>query len=148
MKIPVTMIERVADSAMTEDGHHMALTLRQPTGDFLTLGFPGDEVPRLIDRAARALSDRERILRPDGSVRFAATWWNLIRQGEEGDFVLSFTFGTGGALSFVLTGDMAARLKETLCCLVGSDASHGDVGIRSEKAWGVAYGAVEPHREI
>jgi len=99
MKIPVTMIEGVADSAVTEDGHHMALMLREPSGDFLTLGVPGEEVPRLIDRAARALSERERILRPDGSARFVATWWNLIRQGEEGNFVLSFTFGAGGALS-------------------------------------------------
>jgi|HubBroStandDraft_1064217.scaffolds.fasta_scaffold73240_3 hypothetical protein len=134
MKIPVTMIEGVADSAVTEDGHHMALMLREPSGDFLTLGVPGEEVPRLIDRAARALSERERILRPDGSARFVATWWNLIRQGEEGNFVLSFTFGTGGALSFVLTDDMVARLKDTLCCHIGSAAPNRDVGVRTEKA--------------
>jgi hypothetical protein len=134
MKIPVTMIEGVADSAMTEDGHHMALTLREPSGDFLTLGVPGEEVPRLIDRAARALSDRERILRPDGSARFVTTWWNLIRPGEEGNFVLSLTIGTGAALSFVLTDDMVARLKDTLCCFIGSAAPNGDVGVRTEKA--------------
>src|SRR5579863_4761232 len=128
MKIPVTMIEEVADSAVTEDGHHMALTLREPSGDFLTLGVPGEEVPRLIDRAARALSDRERILRPDGSARFQASWWNLIRHGQDGGYVLSLTFGTGGALSFVLTDDMVARLRDTLCCLVGPAAPNANAG--------------------
>jgi hypothetical protein len=122
MRIPVTMIEGVTDSAMTEDGHHMALTLRERSGDLLTLGVPGEEVARLIDRAARALTDRERILRPDGRARFVATWWNLVRQEGEANFVLSFTFGAGGALSFVLTDDMVARLKDTLCCLTGPDA--------------------------
>ena len=62
------------------------------------------------------------------------TWWNLIRQGEEGNFVLSLTFGTGGALSFVLTDDMVARLKDTLHCLIGPAAPNGDVGVRTEKA--------------
>ena len=96
MRIPVTMIEGVTDSAMTEDGHHMALTLRERSGDLLTLGVPGEEVARLIDRAARALTDRERILRPDGRARFVATWWNLVRQEGEANFVLSFTFSAGG----------------------------------------------------
>ena len=128
MKIPVTMIDGVAGSAVTEDGHHMALTLREPSGDLLTLGVPGEEVPHLIDRAARALSDRERILRPDaeGSARFLTTWWNLSRHDQEGGLVLSLTFGTGGALSFVLTEDMAARLKDTLFCLTGPAAPHGN----------------------
>jgi hypothetical protein len=134
MKIPAILIEGVTNSAVTEDGRYMALTLREPSGMYFTLGVPGEEVPRLIDRAARALSDRERILRPDGSARFEATWWNLIRQGEEGNFVLSFTFGTGGALSFVLTDDMVARLQDTLCCLIGSAAPDGDVGVRTEIA--------------
>lgn len=133
MKIPAILIEGVTNSAVTEDGRYMALILREPSGMSFTLGVPGGEVPHLIDRAARALSDRERILRPDGSARFVATWWNLIRQGEEGNFVLSFTFGTGGALSFVLTDDMVARLQDTLCCLIGSAASNGDVGVRTEK---------------
>jgi hypothetical protein len=137
MKIPVRMIEGVTHSAVTEDGHHMALTLREPSGDFLTLGVPGEEVPRLIDRAARALSDRERILRPDavGSARFVATWWNLIRHRQEGEIVLSLTFGTGGALSFVLTDDMAARLRDTLCCLVGPAApDRNAAGVRTGEA--------------
>lgn len=122
MKIPVTMIAEIADAAVTEDGRHMALTLRELSGGFLTLGVPGEAVPHLIDRAARALSDRERILRPDpdGSARFAATWWNLMRNDRAGGFVLSLSFGTGGALSFVLTEDMAARLRDTLCYHVGS----------------------------
>lgn len=134
MKIPAILIEGVTTSSVTEDGRYMALTLREPSGMSFTLGVPGGEVPHLIDRAARALSDRERILRPDGSARFVATWWNLIRQGEEGNFVLSFTFGTGGALSFVLTDDMVARLKDTLCCHIGSAAPNRDVGVRTEKA--------------
>ncbi|HTB48117.1 MAG TPA: hypothetical protein VK741_31155 [Acetobacteraceae bacterium] len=133
MKIPAILIEGVTTSSVTEDGRYMALTLREPSGMSFTLGVPGGEVPHLIDRAARALSDRERILRPDGSARFVATWWNLIRQGEEGNFVLSFTFGAGGALSFVLTDDMVARLKDTLCCLIGSAPPNGDVGVRTEK---------------
>lgn len=132
MKIPVTMIEEVTDAAVTADGHHMALTLREPSGGFLTLGVPGEAVPQLIDRAARALSDRERILRPDadGSARFAATWWNLMRHDQARGFVLSLSFGTGGTLSFVLTEDMAARLRDTLCRHIGS-AALGGKGDRS-----------------
>ena len=124
MKIPVTMIAEVANAAVTADGHHVALTLREPSGGFLTLGVPGEAVPHLIDRAARALSDRERILRPnaDEGARFAATWWNLVRHEQARGFVLSLSFGTGGALSFVLTDDMAARLRDTLCCHIGSAA--------------------------
>jgi len=133
MKIPAILIEGVTDSAVTEDGRYMALTLREPSGMSFTLGVPGEEVPRLIDRAARALTDRERILRPDGSARFDATWWNLTRQGDEGNFVMSFTFGTGGALSFVLTDDMVARLQDTLSCLTGSAPPNGYVGVRTEK---------------
>ncbi len=107
---------------MTADGNHLALTLRERSGGFLTLGVPGEAVPHLIDRAARALSDRERILRPDadGSARSAATWWNLTRNDQAGGFVLSLSFGMGGALSFLLTEDMAARLRDTLCCHIGS----------------------------
>lgn len=134
MKIPAILVEGVTNSAVTEDGRYMALTLREPSGMSFTLGVPGGEVPHLIDRAARALSDRERILRPDGSAKFVATWWNLIRQGEEGNFVLSFTFGTGGALSFVLTDDMVARLQDTLCCLIGSAPPNRDVEVQTEKA--------------
>jgi hypothetical protein len=134
MTIPAILIEGVTNSVVTEDGRYMALTLREPSGMSFTLGVPGEAVPHLIDRAARALSDRERILRPDGRARFVATWWNLIRQGEEGNFVLSFTFGTGGALSFVMTDDMVARLKDTLCCHIGSAAPDGDVAIRTEQA--------------
>ncbi len=126
MKIPVTMmIAEVADAAVTADGHHVALTLREPSGGFLTLGVPGEAVPHLIDRAARALSDQGTDPAPQCRRRrtsFAATWWNLVRHEQARGFVLSLSFGTGGALSFVLTDDMAARLRDTLCCHIGSAA--------------------------
>ncbi|HUN42052.1 MAG TPA: hypothetical protein VMU81_17330 [Acetobacteraceae bacterium] len=133
MKIPAILVEGVTNAAVTEDGRYMALTLREPSGMSFTLGVPGEEIPHLIDRTARALSDRERILRPDGNAKFVATWWNLIRQGDEGSFVLSLTFGTGGALSFVMTDDMVARLQDTLSCLAGSAAANGPLESEPER---------------
>ena len=54
MKIPATMIEGVANSAMTEDGHHMALTLREPSGVFLRSAFRARRFRALsIERPAR-----------------------------------------------------------------------------------------------
>jgi hypothetical protein len=125
MKIAATMIEEVATSAVTEDGDHLALTLRDSLGNLLTFGFPSDELPHLIDHAAHALNERERMLRPngDGTGRFAVTWWNLARHNQEGDLVLSFTFGTGGSLGFTLTEHMAALLMETLRCHLVSGAA-------------------------
>jgi hypothetical protein len=116
MKIAVTMIDEISTSAVTEDGRHVAFTLRDSLGNFMTLGLPSEEVPNLIDHAACALSEKERIVRPDGdgSGRLAITWWNLIRNDRAGEFVLSLTFGAGGSLDFVLTEHMAASLKDTL----------------------------------
>jgi hypothetical protein len=114
MKIAVTMIDKVDRSAVTEDGRHVALTLRQPCGNLTTLGLRGEELPHLIDHAARALSERRRLFRDaDGNGAIEVTWWNVLRDGS-GDLVLSLTFGSGGSLDFALTERMASCLIDTL----------------------------------
>lgn len=127
MKIAATMIDEVAMSAVTADGRHMVLTLRDCRGNLMTLGFPGGEVPQLIDHAAYALSERSRVLRADGegAGRFAATWWNLAREEQGDGFVLSLTFGAGGSLDFALTRHMAGSLLDTLVCHLGSGVGFG-----------------------
>ena len=115
MKIAATMIDKVAMSAVTDDGRHVALTLRESCGNLTTLGLPGEELPHLIDHAVRALSDRRRLFRDeDGNGAIAVTWWNVLRDPRSGDFVLSLTFGSGGSLDFALTERMASCLMDTL----------------------------------
>lgn len=116
MMIAATLIDGVIASAVTADGRHMALTLRDCEGNLMTLGFPGEAVPRLIDHAASALTERAQILRGDGepTERFEVNWWNLARENRSGGYVLSLTFGAGGSLDFVLTRHMAASLLDTL----------------------------------
>jgi hypothetical protein len=115
MKIAATMIDKVAMSAVTGDGRHVALTLRESCGNLTTLGLPREELPHLIDHAARALSERRRLFRDeDGNGAFAVIWWNVLRDCRSGDFVLSLTFGSGGSLDFALTERMASGLIDTL----------------------------------
>jgi hypothetical protein len=115
MKIAATMIDKVDRSAVTEDGRHVALTLRKPCGNLTTLGLPGEALPDLIDHAVRALSERRRLIRDeDGNGAIAVTWWNVLRDGRSGDLVLSLTFGSGGSLDFALTERMASCLMDTL----------------------------------
>jgi hypothetical protein len=115
MKIAATMIDKVDGSAVTDDGRHVALTLREPCGNLTTLGLPGAALPGLIDHAVRALSERRRLFRDeDGNGAIAVTWWNVLRDGRSGDLVLSLTFGSGGSLDFALTERMASCLMDTL----------------------------------
>jgi hypothetical protein len=116
MKIAATMIDEVVTSSVTSDGRHVALTLREPCGNLMTLGVPGEEVSRLIDHAARALTVRRRLLRgdDDGDRAIAVTWWNLLRDHQAGGFVLSLTFGLDCTLDFALTEQMASSLMDTL----------------------------------
>jgi hypothetical protein len=127
MKIAATMIDKVDRSAVTDDGRHVALTLRQSCGNLTTLGLPGAELPDLIDHAARAMSDRRRLFRDeDGHGTIAVTWWNVRRDCRSGDLVLCLTFGSGGSLDFALTERMASCLMDTLRFYVGSgSAGHG-----------------------
>ncbi len=124
MKIAATMIDRVAGSHVTDDGRHVALQLTDADGADLTLGLPGNEIPRLIDQLAHALGDRERLLRggPDASPRQGVIWWNMTRE-RAGDFVLSLTFGTGGTLDFGLARPMAAAMFDTLRLHFGDPAA-------------------------
>lgn len=116
MNIAVTLIERIAASAVSADGRHMALTLHDKEANEIILGIPSEQVPCLIDHGARALCDSERILRPlpDRGAQAIVTWWNLARSVADGGFVLSLTFGSGGSLAFGLTEHMAAAMLETL----------------------------------
>jgi hypothetical protein len=116
MRLAATLIDRILHSAATADGRHMALTMADTEANQLTLGIPRDLLPRLIEESARALVDSERVNRHgwDPKRQIAVTWWNLNRDETADSFVLSLSFGSGAELSFALTGDMAAALRDNL----------------------------------
>jgi hypothetical protein len=120
MKIAATMIEEVVTSTLTSDGQHVALTLRESRGNLMTLGLPSEAVPHLLDHAARALTARRTLLRGDDEENgaIAVTWWNLLRDCQADNFILSLTFGSGCTLDFALTERMASCMMDTLRCHV------------------------------
>jgi hypothetical protein len=125
MKIAATMIEEVVMSTVTSDGQHVALTLRESCGNLMTLGLPSEAVPRLIDHAARALTTRRTLLRGDDEENgtIAVTWWNLLRDCQADNFVLSLTFGSGCTLDFALTERMASCMMDTLRCYIATQSA-------------------------
>jgi hypothetical protein len=116
MKIAVTLIDHITRSAVTEDGRHMVLAMRDTEANEIVLGIPSEQITKFIDLGARALSDSERVLHPgaDPQARIPVTWWNLARGEPTGGFVLSLTFGSGGSLSFLLSQHMTYALLDTL----------------------------------
>lgn len=116
MRIAVTLIDQVIHSVVSENGHHMVLSLADADGQKLTLGIPCVTVPQLIDASARALADSERVLRRgwDPRTQLDVTWWNLSRDEAREGLLLSLTFGSGGTLNFELPYRMASILQSCL----------------------------------
>ena len=116
MRVPVTLVDEIVHSVVSENGNHLVLTLAEADADRITLGIPCDQLPALIDLSARALADSERVLRRgwDPRTRVKATWWNLSCDDAPENLLLSLTFRSGGTLSFTLPGHMAAALWDGL----------------------------------
>ena len=49
MRIPVMLIDRFTFSAVSENGYHMVLTLRDTAAEQITLAIPCERLPELID---------------------------------------------------------------------------------------------------
>ena len=109
------MIDRVASSAVSNDGHHTVLSLRTQDGSEFALGIPCDLLAPLIDHCASANTESERILRTGRDLKITTSWWNSAMDRESGEFTLMLSFGKGGTLSFGLSAHMAKALLATLC---------------------------------
>jgi hypothetical protein len=116
MRVPVTLIDQIDHSVVSENGCHMVLDLADCDGEKLTLGIPCETLPELIDASARALVDSERVLRRgwDPRTQLDVTWWNLSWDEARESLLLSLTFGSGGTLNFALPFEMAAVLRDSL----------------------------------
>lgn len=113
-KVAVTMIDRVAGSAVTVEGDRMLLRLAPVDGSDMALGLECDRIPELIDHCARALSESERARRPGLGAVLNVFWWNSAVERETRQFKLMLTFGLGGTLCFSLSDAMAHALLDTL----------------------------------
>jgi hypothetical protein len=113
-RVPVTMIESIADTFVTTDGCHVVLDARTVDGIHIALGIPRDQIAPLIDHCAYADAQCESVLRSNAAFKTAVGWWNSALDRASGEFVLMLTFGKGGTLSFGLSEHMAKALLTTL----------------------------------
>ena len=113
-KVAVTMIDRVAGSAVTVEGDRILLRLALVEGSDIALGLECDRIPELIDHCARALSESERVRRSGPDTVLNVFWWNSAIERETGHFKLMLTFGLGGTLCFGLSDAMAHAMLDTL----------------------------------
>ena len=101
MQIPATVITKVSGSLVSDDGQQMALKLLQPDGTDLVLAIPRYEILNLVDVAAHARSQSDKILKvdPKTSVGHRVIWWDLAIDDTTNQVVLTLTFGAGGKLA-------------------------------------------------
>ena len=107
MKIAATLIDEITGSAVTADGRHMALNLRDSEAREMTLGIPTEQLPCLIE---------------------TPPWWNLTWAGSGDGYLLDLTFGAGGELRFALSQPMARAMLATLQAHLDEAAVSGIVG--------------------
>jgi len=111
-KVPATLIERIGNAVVTNDGRHLAVRLRDVDGHESTVGIPIGQVVRLIEVGASALATTARDTGND--TRFPVMWWNLTREPASADFNLELTLASGGMMSFTLSQHMTSALLATL----------------------------------
>jgi hypothetical protein len=97
-RVPVTMIESIADSFVTTDGCHVVLDARTADGIHIALGIPRDQIAPLIDHCAYADAQCESVLRSNAAFKTAVGWWNSALDPASGEFVLMLTFGRGNII--------------------------------------------------
>jgi hypothetical protein len=119
--IEATVIETVIGSIVSEDGQHMLLKVRVPSGNEPVLAIPIEEATSLIDLAADALTQSDKVAGRGYENRraFTAAWFEVGRDRSSGQATLSLTFGAGGVLTFLLPGSMPQQIHETLAAMDG-----------------------------
>ena len=97
----------------SEDGQTFMLHVKRPTGGDLLLGFPHDEVHRIIEHAAVQASNGRDEQGRQTAAAFKANSFKVSR-GPDGEAVLTMVVGQAGAISFLLAGDMPGQLSAML----------------------------------
>lgn len=143
--VSVSMVERLIDSTIAQDGGHAVMWFQPKGGDAaLPLAIPCDQLPALIDRCAQAYSQGLKVAGSDplfDGNKTAVAWWTSAVDPQSKELTLNLTFGSGGTLNFAFSEPMARALLSTLqghygrtsaiaATLVGNDR----IGDRSEVA--------------
>ena len=112
-KIDMAFFPSVEGSMTSDDGQTFMLHVKRPTGGDLLLGFPHDEIHRIIEHASvQATNGRDEQGRQTVAA-FKANSFKVSR-GPAGEAVLTMTVGSAGAISFLLPNDMPGQLTEAL----------------------------------
>jgi hypothetical protein len=108
-------VQNVADAAVTADGKHVLLSLRDMNAHDLALRLPAHQVRRLVEVCALALTQVARQSHDidskllDTQGRFRIGFWKRIA-GNDGGTTLSLTFESGGVLAFDLSAPVARSM--------------------------------------
>ena len=112
-KIDMAFFPSVEGSMTSEDGQTFMLHVKRPTGGDLLLGFPHDQIPTIVENAAVQAGHGKDAAGKKVQSAFKADGFRIGR-GPGGEAVLTMILGRGGSISFLLLGDMAGQLSETL----------------------------------
>jgi hypothetical protein len=119
-QISAIPVQSLVGTMPTNDGEQVLIKLARAGGEEFVLAMTPAELLRLFDGGAKSIADATKQSRtPTGLKRpYRVTWFEL-GSTTTGSVVLSLTFGSGGALSFELPGDMPAQIYETLAVGLG-----------------------------
>ncbi len=94
--------------------------LANPDDSELILAIPPEEMRRLIDVAADNMEKcRKLVGHPKNPYAFHSDWYEVGRNVDNGEAVLTLTFGSGGKLAFHFGATMATGLAEALNAVAG-----------------------------
>ena len=120
-EIKAIAVTSITGMMVTDDGNHMLLRVSQADGQELVVALPQDQLLSVVDMAALAQEQCQKIQREDSSNRgvFQTSWWELGQDIESGAVILSLKFGAGGRLHFSLPGPMPSAIYETMGVMLG-----------------------------
>jgi hypothetical protein len=113
MKMDIAYFQSVEGSLTSEDGCTFMLHVKRPTGSDLMLGFPHAERSNIVENAAMQASHGKDEEGRKAVVAFKTSSFQVSRWPDS-EAILTLTMGESGKISFLLPGDMAGKLSETL----------------------------------
>lgn len=120
-QISAVQIKRTISANRSDDGQFVILKLANPDDSELILAIPPEEMRRLIDAGADSMEKCRKLAgEPKDPYGFHSDWYEVGRNVDNGDAVLTFTFGSGGKLTFHFGAAMATRLAESLNAAAGT----------------------------
>lgn len=122
--IPIAM---VAGLKPTDNGSHALVKLAQSDGNELVLAIPPDQLNQMIDGFAKVAGDARKAAGLDPKIRgsYKVSWWELGKN-QNGDPILTLTFGSGGRLDFALDNGMLGQIRETINVMLGGEVPKSD----------------------